>query len=793
MTFEEVMGGEHIGVTSFSPDGRAVAVQIERADAPTHGVSLGIGGSRTEVWDLATRRRRVVGGGLGYQPVRCSPWAAHGRGLVLLTSRRGSIELAYWQASSGRVTTFAPSIATLCPFWWGERLVYVTDASGLPGRGDSVDARALYQLARWRRARSGAAAEVTSHSANPIFPSPPPREGALVLADPATGRSRVLDGGTFHTMVSSPDGRLLAAVRLGRPDAKALYSPDARDGELRLYRRDGSQVRGQTALPGYDVDYQGLAWSRDSRELLVGARRVADDRLVLLVLSRDGGLPRAITLPSGVSLGAGRRASSTVLRPIGWVAGRPAFIAAVREHLGEGSDLTVDYGESRGIGFRLFVETARGAEAISGPVQQSVLNFATTPDGTTALFVADGTLWAAAPGRGPRRVSSARFDVASLADARPDLGIARIYAVSDRRAAVNVRSPNGERRVVLDLQTGVEAWSQPTKQIAAMSPHLDVGLQLAPEGWASRLQLVGDRGGVLTMLNAQWRDRPVGAVDPVEATVKGRVLRSWVVLPPNYAGGRLPALVWIYGGQLLSNAPPPDASPLGGTTPVFEAQLWAAQGYAVIFPSTPIGAGADSDLMSQLAEETLAAVDAAAEKGWVDPARVGIIGHSFGGYSTAAVLAARSDRFKAGIAMSGVYDYAAAWGAPMPADVYVDQDSHSFSLETRAYVELGQAALMRPPWEAPGRYQAVSPFYHAAQIKTPLLLTVGDLDLGPTSLIQADRFYAALRRTGNPAVLVRYWGERHVQDDPSATRDQWHRFTAWFSHYLGTASKPRGG
>jgi dipeptidyl aminopeptidase/acylaminoacyl peptidase len=343
--------------------------------------------------------------------------------------------------------------------------------------------------------------------------------------------------------------------------------------------------------------------------------------------------------------------------------------------------------------------------------------------------------------------------------------------------------------VVLDLLTGAEVWSQSARQIAAMSPSLDAGLQVVPEGWASRLQLVGGRAGVLITLNPQWRGRPVGAVEAVEATVKGRSLRSWVLLPPNYTAGRLPALVWIYGGQLLSNAPPDNASPLAGGTPVFDGQLWAARGYAVIFPSTPVGPGADSDLMGELAEETLAAVDAAAGKGWVDPARVGIIGHSFGGYSTAAVLAERSDRFKAGIAMSGVYDYEAAWGAPMPADVYVDQNSHSFDLETRAYVELGQAGLMHPPWESPERYQAVSPFYHAAQIRTPLLLTVGDLDLGPTSLGQADRFYAALRRTGNPAVLVRYWGEGHVQDDPSAIRDQWRRFTAWFSHYLGAAPK----
>jgi dipeptidyl aminopeptidase/acylaminoacyl peptidase len=197
-----------------------------------------------------------------------------------------------------------------------------------------------------------------------------------------------------------------------------------------------------------------------------------------------------------------------------------------------------------------------------------------------------------------------------------------------------------------------------------------------------------------------------------------------------------------------------------------------------------MGPAASTDVAGTLTDETLAAVDAAARAGWIDPGRVGIIGHSFGAFSTVAVLSRRPDRFRAGIAMSGPYDFSAGWGARLPQDLLVDTDGHGFTMETVGFVENGQIGLGAPPWAAHAAYERASPFFAASRITTPLLLTAGDLDLGSTSLQQSERLYAALLRSGNPAVLVRYWGEGHVQADPGAVRDQWARFGAWFDHYL---------
>jgi acetyl esterase/lipase len=785
LTFAEAVGGERLGVARFSADGRRLAVEIDHSGGVSNGATLELVGASTVVWDLETGEKRQIGDrDTPYQPVLCESWSPSGRGLALMTLRNGDPRFAYLDAISGKIVTFQYSATTLCPWWVGDRLVYPTGAEGRPTRAGSNRDRLAYQAARWDQVWSGGPAQVTTHSGNPVFPSPVAPDGRLIMADPRTGLSTILAEGTFNSETASPDGRRLAAVRMAEADPHALSKQNGRRGELMVFAFDGDHPEVALRLAGYDVDYQGLVWSPDGSQLLVGARRLSDGELTLLVLSLDGRPVRELQLPSGVELGHGIRGAFMVMRPLGWIGGRPAFVAATKETLGAPSDLAHDYGEGRKLGFRLFAETDAGVVPLSAFTQQSVVDFAVTDTGE-GLVAADGVLWGVLPGRSPRRVSPPGLTVIGLAEARPSLGLQPSFSVSSNAVAVNVRGSDGQlRKVSLDLKAPKARLAAPAQDVTALSPGGELILSAEQDGWTSRLKVTGARNRALQVLNPQWRDRPLGKVLPFDYALNGKPLRSWILLPPGYHGGKLPAVMWIYGGQVLNANPPADSRAWGAPNLVYEGQLWAARGYAVIYPSSPVPPGLDSDIMGALADEAVAAVDAAAAHGWVDPERVGIIGHSFGGFSTAAVLTRRSDRFRAGIAMSGLYDAAAAWGARFPSDSLVDEDSYSFALETKGYGEGGQLSLMRPPWEIPDRYRAVSPLYFAGDIKSPLMLTVGDLDIGATSLQQSERMYAALRRTGNPAVMIRYWGEGHTQSDPSAVADQWTRFTAWFDHYL---------
>jgi dipeptidyl aminopeptidase/acylaminoacyl peptidase len=259
-------------------------------------------------------------------------------------------------------------------------------------------------------------------------------------------------------------------------------------------------------------------------------------------------------------------------------------------------------------------------------------------------------------------------------------------------------------------------------------------------------------------------------------------LTGWVALPSDVKPGtKLPAIVWVYGGSVYGTQAPIYAR-TDLSLPIFSGQLLAQQGYAVIYPSTPLGAGADTNLMATLADECIAAVDALAAKGTVDPAHVGVTGQSFGGFSTAAILSQRSDRFQAGVAMAGVYDWIHGYGLRSTEAMFNDDDDMD-SRET-SMIESGQSRLAKPFWETPDAYMRNSPIFHVDKMDSPLLLLHGDMDLAVTGLTGAERLYNALQRAGKHPTLVHYWGEGHVAQSDWAMRDQWMRITRWFAYYL---------
>jgi hypothetical protein len=130
--------------------------------------------------------------------------------------------------------------------------------------------------------------------------------------------------------------------------------------------------------------------------------------------------------------------------------------------------------------------------------------------------------------------------------------------------------------------------------------------------------------------------------------------------------------------------------------------------------------------------------------------------------------------------------------AGLTYDLLVDTDNYGFTLETVGFVENGQIGPGAPPWIDPAAYVRASPFFAAPRLTTPPAADRRrSLDLGSTILQQSERLYAALLRCGDPAVLIRYWGEGHVQADPGAVRDQWTRIGAWFGRYLKDGGRDR--
>jgi dipeptidyl aminopeptidase/acylaminoacyl peptidase len=206
------------------------------------------------------------------------------------------------------------------------------------------------------------------------------------------------------------------------------------------------------------------------------------------------------------------------------------------------------------------------------------------------------------------------------------------------------------------------------------------------------------------------------------------------------------------------------------------AQLLAARGFAVLLPSLPMPAILPDEGF-EFAEALTPAINAALATGRCDPTRIGLWGHSYGGYA-AVMAAAQTSRFRGVVASAGLYDLAGTVGTFGPNTRAMPHRILPVAANY-AWAEEGQGRMGVPPWAAWSRYVGNSPVYIANQISTPLLITAADQDMSPMS--QAEQLFSALFRQGKDAQLVTYWGEGHVVASPANLHDYYDRVTAFFT------------
>ncbi|HVD91154.1 MAG TPA: prolyl oligopeptidase family serine peptidase [Vicinamibacterales bacterium] len=166
------------------------------------------------------------------------------------------------------------------------------------------------------------------------------------------------------------------------------------------------------------------------------------------------------------------------------------------------------------------------------------------------------------------------------------------------------------------------------------------------------------------------------------------------------------------------------------------------------------------------------AVAAVAQMGVIDPKRVGMIGHSWGGFDT-AFMATHTDIFAAAVA-----------GAPI-TDLVSNYGSHHFSsgIAETDHIETGQQRMQVPVWEDVAAYTRNSAVFGVSTMTTPLLIEVGDAD-GTVFWHQGVELYNAARRAKKDVVLLVYGGEDHSLRQKANQVDYHHRILDWFGHYL---------
>ena len=257
----------------------------------------------------------------------------------------------------------------------------------------------------------------------------------------------------------------------------------------------------------------------------------------------------------------------------------------------------------------------------------------------------------------------------------------------------------------------------------------------------------------------------------------GLELTATLWLPAGYdkSQGPLPTLMEAYPSEFKTRAAAGQVSGspfrfprISPGSPVFLTQT----GYAVLEnASIPIvgegNAQPNDTYVEQLVAGAKAAIDAGAALGVVDVKRVAVMGHSYGAFMTANLLA-HSDMFRAGIARSGAYN--------------------------RTLTPFGFQAEERTYWEAPDLYFKMSPFSYADKIKTPILLIHGEADDNQgTFPVQSERFYVALKGHGATVRLVFLPLEAHGYEAHESLSHMLWEMNRWLDTYVKPAEPVRVG
>ncbi|MBK7644631.1 MAG: S9 family peptidase [Planctomycetes bacterium] len=260
-----------------------------------------------------------------------------------------------------------------------------------------------------------------------------------------------------------------------------------------------------------------------------------------------------------------------------------------------------------------------------------------------------------------------------------------------------------------------------------------------------------------------------------------RTARAVIALPPGgKKGEKFPTIVTQYPGMELSRQARGFG---GGSVASIPAAVFTTRGYAVLVLDVPLAPfGVPSNPLRDIQSAVLPQIARAVELGYTDADRVGVIGHSYGGYG-AACLVCGTSALRAAVAVSGSYDLAGIYAAQRP-----DELETSGPTMNTVLMEKHQGRMGKPLWDEPQRYLDNSPYYQADKIHTPLLLLHGRVD--PNCLVgEAEKLFNALKRLGGTAQLAIYEGEGHVPDEWSrASRlDLATRTLAFFERQLKAA------
>jgi dipeptidyl aminopeptidase/acylaminoacyl peptidase len=166
----------------------------------------------------------------------------------------------------------------------------------------------------------------------------------------------------------------------------------------------------------------------------------------------------------------------------------------------------------------------------------------------------------------------------------------------------------------------------------------------------------------------------------------------------------------------------------------------------------------------------VSAAEFLAQQKWVNNKKMGLQGHSFGGFVTNYIIT-RTKIFSAAASAAGVSNLTSLYGDLMDGDA------------KESYFEKRQGRIGASLWKSQSLYIKNSPIFKADKVTTPLLIMHNLLDQS-VSWSQAVEWFTGLRRLGKKVWLIQYTGEGHVLFDDKNMLDYSIRLEDFFDFYL---------
>jgi dipeptidyl aminopeptidase/acylaminoacyl peptidase len=243
-------------------------------------------------------------------------------------------------------------------------------------------------------------------------------------------------------------------------------------------------------------------------------------------------------------------------------------------------------------------------------------------------------------------------------------------------------------------------------------------------------------------------------------------VQGWLMLPKDFdSTKKYPLVVSVHGGPsaaCMSRWDERTMSPL------------SAMGYFVLCPN-PRGSYGQGEAFTQGNvkdfgggdfRDIMAGIDALSKQFPIDAKRLGIRGHSYGGYMT-MWAETQTHRFAAAVAGAGLSDWLSYYGLN-------DIDEWMIPF-------FGASV-----YDDPAVYAKSDPMHFVKAVKTPTLILVGDRD-GEVPMEQSVEWWHALNDLHVPTKLVVYPNEGHALIKPADARDYSLRTLEWFEEWFAKA------